>query len=124
EWPADLPLQPLPKRIAIQDPCTLTNVMRAAGAPYELLRRIPKIDVVPLPDNKLCCGAAGSYHLEHKDMARSLRDDKIEHLRRLKPDILVSANVGCAMHLTAGLRTAGLPIEVVHPITLIARQLD
>jgi glycolate oxidase iron-sulfur subunit len=124
EWPADVTLRPLAQRVAVQDPCTLTNVMRTPGAPYDMLRRIPDMDVIPLPDNTLCCGAAGSYHLEHKDMARSLRDDKLEHLRRLKPDILVSANVGCAMHLTAGIRAEGLPIEVVHPVTLIARQLE
>jgi glycolate oxidase iron-sulfur subunit len=124
EWPEHLKLRPLARRIAIQDPCTLTNVLRSPGAPYDLLRRIPQIEVIPLPENKLCCGAAGAYHLEHKKMAQQLRDDKIAHLRRLAPDILVSANVGCAMHLAAGIRTDGLPIEVTHPITLIARQLE
>lgn len=124
EWPAHVKLRPLARRVAVQDPCTLTNVLRTPGTPYDLLRRIPQIDVVPLPENKLCCGAAGAYLLEHKKMAQQLRDDKIAHLRRLAPDILVSANVGCAMHLAAGIRADGLPIEVVHPVTLIARQLD
>ena len=64
------------------------------------------------------------YHLEHPDMARRLRDDKIAHLRRLKPDLLVTANIGCAMHLTAGLKAEGVTVEIVHPVTLIARQLD
>jgi glycolate oxidase iron-sulfur subunit len=124
EWPAHVALRPLAKRVAVQDPCTLTNVLHTPGAPYELLRRIPQIDVVPLPENKLCCGAAGAYHLEHKDMARQLRDDKLTHLRRVAPDILVTANVGCAMHLAAGVREDGMAVEIMHPVTLIAGQLE
>jgi len=124
EWPREMPLHSLPKRVAVHDPCTLTNVLHAQRAPYDLLRRIPQLEAIALPENTLCCGAAGAYHLEHKQMAQSLRDDKIESLRRLAPDMLVTSNVGCAMHLAAGIRAAKLPIEVVHPITLLARQLD
>jgi glycolate oxidase iron-sulfur subunit len=123
DWPAERPLAPLPKRIAIHDSCTLTNVLHAQHAPYQLLRRLPQAEVVALTDNKFCCGAAGAYHIEHKEMANSLRDDKIESLRALAPDILVSSNIGCAMHLAAGARAARLAIEIVHPVTLIARQL-
>src|SRR5205814_2272524 len=123
EWPEDLALEPLAKRVAVHDPCTLTNVQRAHQAPYALLRRIPQMEILPLPENKTCCGAAGAYHLEHPEMAQALRQDKIRHVAQTSPDILVTSNVGCAMHLYAGLRQAGTPIEVMHPVTLIAKQL-
>lgn len=124
DWPAQCQLAPLPKRIAVHDSCTLANVLHAQHAPYQLLRRLPQAEIVALADNKFCCGAAGAYHIEHKDMANSLRDDKINSLRALAPDILVSSNIGCAMHLAAGARTAGLALEIVHPVTLIARQVN
>lgn len=122
-WPGEISLRPLPKRIAVHDPCTLRNVMHATAAPYSLLRRIPQAEVVAMPDNAFCCGAAGAYHLEHKEMARSLRRDKLDSLRRVTPDVLVTSNPGCAMFLAAGMRQAGLTIEVAHPITLLDRQL-
>lgn len=123
EWPRGISLRPLPKRIAVHDPCTLRNVMHATTAPYSLLRRIPQTEVVALPDNAFCCGAAGAYHLEHKTMARSLRHDKLDSLHRVTPDVLATSNPGCAMFLQAGLRQAGLTIEIVHPVTLLDRQL-
>jgi glycolate oxidase iron-sulfur subunit len=123
DWPTDCTIAPLSQRIAVHDACTLANVLRAQHAPHQLLRRIPGAEVMALSDNNTCCGAAGAYHLEHPQMATALRADKIEHLRRLAPDALASSNVGCAMHLAAGLREAGLAIEVVHPVTLLARQL-
>ncbi len=123
EWPSDVTLAPLLKRIAVHDPCTLVNVLRARQAPYALLKKIPQAEIVSLPGNNQCCGAAGAYHLEHPDMAQRLRDDKTESLRWIAPDILATSNIGCAMHLAAGARATGQKIDVVHPVTLLARQL-
>jgi len=39
------------------------------------------------------------------------------------PDVLVTSNVGCAMHLEAALKHRGLNIPVLHPVEVLARQL-
>jgi glycolate oxidase iron-sulfur subunit len=124
EWPANVRVAPLASKIAVQDPCTLVNVLRAREAPYALLKKIPQADVMPLPGNNQCCGAAGAYHLEQPTMAKRLRDDKVDGLHQLAPDILATSNVGCALHIAAGARAAGREIEIVHPVTLLARQLQ
>jgi len=123
-WSSDIAFRPLNKRIAVHDPCTLTNVLRQEDKPYALLARIPGAEIIPLPDNSLCCGAAGTYHLTQTRIARQLRAPKIDHLRRLAPDILVTSNSGCAMYLAAGIREAGLAIEVMHPVVLLERQIQ
>lgn len=114
---------PLNGRIAVHDPCTLRNVVRAADSPYELLSRIPGAAVTPLAGNARCCGAAGSYMLTQPEMAGRLREDKLTALRELNPDVLVTSNIGCALHLAAGIREAGMDIEVVHPVVLLERQM-
>lgn len=121
--PASLAFAPLPKNVAVHDPCTLTHVLRKDKAPYALLARIPEIELVALSDNRRCCGAAGSYMLTEPATAAALRAEKIAALAALQPDILVTSNIGCALHLRAGLAAAGLNIEVLHPIELLARQL-
>ena len=123
-WPADISFRPLPRRIAVHDPCTLTNVLRQENKPYALLAKIPGAEIMALPENKLCCGAAGTYHLTQTPIAEQLRAPKIDHLRRLAPDILVTSNPGCATFLAAGLREAGLAIEVMHPVVLLEKQLQ
>lgn len=122
-WPAELRCAPLPKRIAVHDPCSLSHVLRQHRAPYRLLARIPDIELVPLPDNGRCCGAAGSYILSEPAFADALRDEKIAALAAMRADILVTSNVGCALHLRAGIAAAGLNIAVMHPVELLARQL-
>lgn len=122
-WPGDITFHSLPRRIAIHNPCTLTHVLRQETKPYTLLAKIPGAEILPLPENNSCCGAAGTYHLTQTPIARKLRGTKITYLKRLGPDILATSNPGCATFLAAGLREAGLAIEVLHPVTLLARQL-
>lgn len=122
-WPAELVPAPLAKKVAVHDPCSLGNVLRQSKAPYQILERIPGLETVALPDNRRCCGAAGSYMLTQPALADRLRDDKVAALRPLEADILVTSNPGCAMHLRAGIRAAHLDIEVLHPVTLLDRQL-
>jgi len=119
----ELNLAPLQARVAIHAPCSLTHVLKAAAWPRRLLEHIPGLELLDLPDNARCCGAAGSYMLTQPDMADQLREDKLAHLRNLRPDILVTSNIGCALHLRAGLEAEGMEIEVLHPVSLVARQM-
>ena len=124
DW-SRLTLQPLPERIAVHDSCTLANVLRQEKAPYALLRMIPQAEIVPLPENSLCCGGAGTYPLTQPEMAARLRAAKLGHVKSTMPAVLATSNIGCALHLAAGLRETGLDIiEVVHPVVLLERQLQ
>ncbi|MFI4922220.1 MAG: (Fe-S)-binding protein, partial [Burkholderiales bacterium] len=113
----------LREKIAVHDPCTLRNVLRKEKAPYSLLQRIPQAQVEALAGNDQCCGAAGTYFLSQPQMAGLLRDDKIKALQENGASWLATSNVGCAMHLAEGVRAAGLAVEIVHPVTLLAQQM-
>ena len=123
EWPKEVSLAPLAARIAVHDPCTLTNVLRHEDKPYRLLEKIPAVQLCPLPENNLCCGAAGTYFLTQTEMAEELRTSKLEALKQIVPEVLVTSNIGCALHLVDGIRAIGLNVEVLHPVALIDRQL-
>ena len=123
DWPNDVTVEPLRKRVAVHLPCSMTNTLRDHTSPFELLHRIPGAEIVELPNNRLCCGAAGSYMVEHPVMADALLGDKLDQLQQLKPDILMTENIGCALHFRQGLKQRGLDIEVMHPVALLQRQL-
>ena len=122
-WPETLQLRPLAQRVLVHEPCSHRRRLGGNAAVYRLLARIPELTVAPLPDNARCCGAAGTYLLQQPTLAATLLDAKLHPLRTLKPDVLVTTNPGCALHLLAGVRESGLMIEVCHPVELLARQL-
>ena len=122
EWD-EIGFTPLLRKVAVHEPCTLRNTLRASKHLYPLLRRIPGIEVVELPGNEQCCGAAGTYFLDQPEFAKSLLDAKLQAFESTGADCLVTANIGCALHIANGLVRKGTNIEVLHPVTLLARQM-
>jgi glycolate oxidase iron-sulfur subunit len=116
-------LMPLTASVCLHTPCSLKNVMREEQGALKLLQQIPGIKMAPLPASIQCCGSAGSYMLDHPKMAQALLNDLLATALEHSPEYLVSSNIGCALHIAAGLRERGMALEVLHPVTLIARQL-
>jgi glycolate oxidase iron-sulfur subunit len=123
-WPGDMTPAPLEARVAVHDPCSMRRVLHQHASVYELLQNIPGVQVVPLPGNTACCGAAGSYMFTQPEMADRLLRHKLDAVTAAAPDVLVTSNLGCALHLAAGLRAADRPLPVMHPVTLLARQIE
>jgi len=116
-------LMPLAASVCLHTPCSLKNIMREEQGALKLLEQLPGINITALSETVQCCGSAGSYMLKHPKMAQALLDDVLEAALETQPDYLVSSNIGCALHIAAGLRERGIKMEVIHPIVLIARQL-
>ncbi|MXS86184.1 (Fe-S)-binding protein [Nitrosomonas sp. HPC101] len=122
EW-NEINFIPLSRKIVVHEPCTLRNTLHASRHLYSLLQHIPGIEVVELPGNDRCCGAAGTYFLDQPEFAGSLLDEKLQAFEQTGANCLVTANIGCALHIANGLAKKGRNIEVLHPVTLLARQI-
>jgi len=118
-WPEQVKLKPLPQQVIVHDPCSL----QTANAVYQLLKRIPNIELISLAGNSLCCGAGGINLVTEPQMADALLAPKLTSLQESQATILLTSNTSCALHFTAGIRRAGLNIEVLHPVQLLERQL-
>lgn len=116
-------LAPLNAKVAVHEPCSQANVLRDTASPYVLLKRIPGAGIVPLPGNDQCCGGAGAYFLLQPRMANALLDDKIRAIEDIAPRFIATANLGCALHMGCGAKDRGLETELLHPVTLVARQM-
>lgn len=116
-------LKPLAASVCLHTPCSLKNVMRAEQGALQLLQQIPELKVTKLPKAIVCCGSAGSYMLEHAAMAESILADLLDAAATTQANYLISSNIGCVLHIGAGLQERGITMEVLHPVVLIARQL-
>ena len=58
--------------------------------------------------------------LTHPEIADPLRNEKLAHFEYSQADLLVSTNIGCALHLNAGPALN----KVVHPVVLLAESLN
>ena len=119
-------LATLNSTVLLHTPCSLKNIMDEEQGAFNLLKQIPGIKIKAISNNIKCCGSAGSYMLQHAEMAELLVDDLIDEVisYEQKPGYLVTSNIGCALHISARLTERKVELEVIHPVTLIARQLS
>ena len=122
QFPQDVKINPLPAKVALHIPCSQRNILKNQQSPKEILQMIPEVEIVDIPSNDVCCGAAGTYMLNHPDVAQKLLTLKLDDISDITPDIVTSSNIGCALHMQAGLLGKGSKIEVKHPIEILAQQ--
>jgi glycolate oxidase iron-sulfur subunit len=119
----ELPLPPLTHAVNLtvtyHDACHLAHAQKVTAAPRELLQKIPGLEVVPLAQSDLCCGAAGTYNLAHPKMAAELADRKLDNIAATGAAVCVSGNAGCTLHLSAAARRRGQRLGIVHPVELL-----
>jgi len=105
-------------RIALHSPCSLQHGQQLRGGAERLLARAG-FELAPVPDAHLCCGSAGTYSILQPVLAAQLRSRKLAALQSGQPVGIVTANIGCLVHLQAG---AGVP--VAHWVELLDEALQ
>jgi glycolate oxidase iron-sulfur subunit len=77
---------------------------------------IPGLELSPLPESELCCGAAGSYNLTQPKMATRLGDRKAANIISTGAKAVFIGNVGCLMQISRHLKKIDPTIWCAHPV--------
>ncbi len=117
--PSTMKHQPL--RVTYHDACHLVHGQKISQQPRELLRAISRVELVELPEATWCCGSAGIYNITQPEMSMALLERKMKHVAATGVQIVATGNPGCIGQIRYGAKRFGLNLEVVHPVTLLAR---
>jgi glycolate oxidase iron-sulfur subunit len=112
--------RPVPVVAAYHDACHLGHAQGITAQPRSLLRAIPGLELVELRDAGVCCGSAGVYNLLQPDAASALGARKADSVAASGASLLISANPGCTLQISAALASSGVTIRSAH----IAEVLD
>jgi glycolate oxidase iron-sulfur subunit len=110
-----------PLRVGYHDPCHLAHAQRVCSEPRALLRRLPGVEVVDLPNSDWCCGSAGVYNLVHPEMADAQLAQKLDSIAAAAPEVVVASNPGCALHMARGTAERGVQVHIEHLVETIGR---
>lgn len=110
-----------PIRVTYHEACHLVHGQKVSQQPRELLRAIPGVELVELPEATWCCGSAGIYNITQPEMSMALLERKMKHIAAAGAAIVATGNPGCIGQICYGAKRFGVNVEVVHPITLLAR---
>jgi glycolate oxidase iron-sulfur subunit len=108
------PRHPLPVTVAYHDACHLAHAQGITRQPRDLLLAIPGLSLTEIADGGTCCGSAGIYNLVQPAAASQLGERKAEAVRDTGAGLLVSANPGCALQISAALAAQGHRMPMAH----------
>ncbi len=100
-------------RVAWHAACSLQHGQKVMVQPKRLLEAAG-FEVLAPANAHLCCGSAGVYNILQPEIADQLGDAKAANLEALKPDVIATSNIGCAVQIGA---RSGVP--VVHMVELL-----
>lgn len=113
--------------VSYHDPCTLNKICGINESPRELIRALPGIefiDVSPVDQWAFCCGKGNSsFKVLHPDVSYKIGAKRLQAAADLGAQQLVLACPHCKDQLTDVGARAGVPIESVHILTLVAKAM-
>jgi L-lactate dehydrogenase complex protein LldE len=79
-----------------------------------LLRAVAGVRVVEFGEPEQCCGFGGTFSVSFPKISAAMGALKLEHVRAVQPDVYVSADMSCMMHLGGLAAKEGKPIKTQH----------
>lgn len=107
------------QRVFYHDPCHLRFRLKITEAPRNLLKSMPQVTLVELPDGPRCCGQGGLFHLAHPDLSQKIRDRLLADFAGLDAATVVTTCTGCLLQWRQGLAAAAPSVRVVHLAVLL-----
>ena len=115
----EIPPLPEPVKLAYHDACHLAHAQGVKIAPRRLLERIPGMQLVPIAEEELCCGSAGTYNFEQPETAHLLGERKVGNIIKTGAMGVATGNIGCMVQLRAHLEAAEVNMPIWHTIQVL-----
>jgi L-lactate dehydrogenase complex protein LldE len=100
-------------KIALHRACH-TRGTRSSEAALTLLQSIAGVQVVEFGEREQCCGFGGTFSVAFPNISTAMGELKLEHIRPVQPDVLVSPDMSCLMHMTGLSQREGKPLKGMH----------
>ncbi|KJS12542.1 MAG: hypothetical protein VR67_08525 [Peptococcaceae bacterium BRH_c8a] len=112
-----------PARVTYHDPCHLVRYQNITKQPRYLLQSIDGLELVEMNNANHCCGASGSFQLEHHAISGAIGRKKCTAILTTGADIVATGCPSCRMQIQRSLKQAGSTAKVVHTVDLLARSM-
>ena len=100
-------------KIAYHSACSMQHGQKLHQESIDLIKKTGN-EVIEIPEGHICCGSAGTYNLLQSDIAKSLLKSKIFNIKKIKPEIISTGNIGCITQISRGTK-----IPILHTVEII-----
>ncbi len=107
------------KTVTWHEPCHLGRYLGVKEQPRQILKSIPDIEYVEMPEADRCCGMAGTFSVNFYELSKKIADKKTENIAVTGADIVVTDCPGCQIQLIDSARRRGMLQRVMHIMELL-----
>lgn len=121
-FPLDLSFQrsDLAQEATFHDPCHLNRFQKIKSQPRELLKKVPGLHLVEMPEADWCCGGGAGLNLSNYDLSMKILQRKMDNVQKSKARVLITSCPGCYLQLRHGVEKNGMAVEVRYLTEILA----
>jgi len=106
--------------VAYHPTCHSLRLLGVGDAPLRLLRGVPGLELVDLPDAEECCGFGGTFAVKNADVSAAMLDEKLAAIAASGAEAVCACDSSCLMHIEGGLHRRGSAVRTVHLAEILA----
>ncbi|MFA5308818.1 MAG: (Fe-S)-binding protein [Dehalococcoidales bacterium] len=106
------------KTVTFHEPCHLGRYLGVKEQPRQILKSLPDIKYVELPDADRCCGMAGTFSIHFYELSRKIGDKKAAAIKSTGADVVVTDCPGCQIQLIDSTTRNGMTQNIRHIMEL------
>ncbi len=107
-------------RVTYHPSCHHLRELKAGEAPLALLRQVPDLELLDLPDAAVCCGFGGAFSIKMPDLSGAMLEAKITAAESTGAQVLTATDCGCLMHLGGAVQKRNRPLRILHVAEILA----
>lgn len=112
-------LKHAPATVAYHPSCHLLRGLGVDASPRQLLADTEGLELVPLAEERECCGFGGLFAVDRPAVSAAMLRAKLDAIEASGADVLTACDAGCLLHLEGGLRRRGSAVRVAHLAQLL-----
>lgn len=100
--------------------CHSLRLLEVGEAPLRLLRAVPGLELVELPDAEECCGFGGTFAVKNAGVSAAMLEEKLGNVLASGAGAVCACDSSCLMHIGGGLHRRGAAVRPLHLAEILA----
>ncbi|MFZ1411655.1 MAG: (Fe-S)-binding protein [Micropruina sp.] len=109
-----------PHKVTYHPTCHSLRVTKVGDRPYQLLREVRGLTLLPLPEAEQCCGFGGTFSVKNADTSVAMGSDKARHVLDTGAEYLVAGDNSCLLHIGGLLHRMRAGVRPIHLAEILA----
>lgn len=107
-------------KAAYHDSCSCLRELSVKNEPRQLLGTVEGFSLAELADAQVCCGFGGLFSVKYPEISERMADDKLADVQKTGATLVLSADLGCLLHLAGRAERTGKDLRFRHVAEVLA----